>query len=112
MTVSGTSLNSIPPPVQVQQAAIPPPAEMPFLSVPVHNHDTFHYTRFTRHALLRPIARETGSRIYLQEQPTCGFWYLNHGVIGLHHTLKKRQRAAGPRLPAGRLVWLSGIVWY
>ncbi|EAP9194288.1 Crp/Fnr family transcriptional regulator [Salmonella enterica] len=88
MTVADTSLNSIPPLVQIQQAAIPPPAEMPFLSAPVHHHTAFHYTRFTRHALLRPIARETGSKIYLQEQPTCGFWYLNHGVIGLHHTLK------------------------
>lgn len=88
MSISDTSLHNIPLSVQVQQAAIPPPAEMPFLSAPVHNHTAFHYTRFTRHALLRPIARETGSRIYLQEQPTCGFWYLNHGVIGLHHTLK------------------------
>lgn len=88
MITPDANIHSISTPVQVQQAAIPPPAEMPFLSAPVHNHTAFHYTRFTRHTLLRPIARETGSRIYLQEQPTCGFWYLNHGVIGLHHTLK------------------------
>lgn len=88
MIIPDANFHSISTPVQIQQAAIPPPAEMPFLSAPERNHTAFHYTRFTRHALLRPIARETGSRIYLQEQPTCGFWYLTHGVIGLHHTLK------------------------
>ncbi len=59
MITPDANIHSISTPVQVQQAAIPPPAEMPFLSAPVHNHTAFHYTRFTRHTLLRPIARET-----------------------------------------------------
>lgn len=88
MIISDASLHSIFTPAQVQQAAIPPPAEMPFLAAPVRNRSIFHYTHFSRHALLRPIARETGSKIYLQEEPICGFWYLNHGVVGLHHTLE------------------------
>ncbi|HCR0139808.1 Crp/Fnr family transcriptional regulator [Klebsiella aerogenes] len=88
MIIPDTNLHSISTPVQVQQAAIPPPAEMPFLAAPVRNRSTFHYAHFSRHALLRPIARETGSKIYLQEEPICGFWYLNHGVVGLHHTLE------------------------
>ncbi|ASG89813.1 Crp/Fnr family transcriptional regulator [Salmonella enterica] len=88
MIISDTSFHNIPPAVQVQQAAIPPPAEMPFLAAPMRNHTAFHSTHFSRHALLRPIARETGSKIYLQEEPICGFWYLNHGVVGLHHTLE------------------------
>lgn len=70
MIIPDTNIHSISTPVQVQQAAIPPPAEMPFLTAPVRNRSTFHYTHFSRHALLRPIARETGSKIYLQEQPT------------------------------------------
>lgn len=77
-----------PPPDRVQQAVVPPPAEMPFLSVPVHSRSEFHSTHFSHHALLRSVVREAGSKIYLQEQPVCGFWFLNHGVIGLHHTLK------------------------
>ncbi|MEG2568854.1 MAG: cyclic nucleotide-binding domain-containing protein, partial [Acinetobacter sp.] len=88
MIISDVSFHDTPSAVQVQQAAIPPPAEMPFLTAPVRNHTSFHSTHFSRHALLRPIAREAGSKIYLQEEPVCGFWYLNHGVVGLHHTLE------------------------
>jgi CRP-like cAMP-binding protein len=77
-----------PPPVQVQQTIAPPPVEMPFLSIPTQGHSTFHYSHFSHQALLRPVVHEAGSKLYLQEQPVCGFWYLNHGVIGLHHTLK------------------------
>lgn len=88
MIIPDTSLHKAPPPVQDQQASIPPPAEMPFLTAPVRNHAAFHYTRFSRHALLRPITREKGSKIYLQKEPACGFWYLSHGIVGLHHSLE------------------------
>lgn len=67
MIIPDTNIHSVSTPVQVQQAAIPPPAEMPFLTAPVRSHVAFHYAHFSRHALLRPITRETGSKIYLQE---------------------------------------------
>lgn len=88
MIIPDANIHSVSTPVQVQQATIPPPAEMPFLTAPVRKRSAFHYAHFSRHALLRPIARETGSKIYLQEEPICGFWYLNRGVVGLHHTLE------------------------
>lgn len=88
MIISDACFHDITPTVQTQQATILPPAEMPFLSAPVRNQVAFHYTHFSRHALLRPVAHETGSKIYFQAQPISGFWYLNYGVIGLHHTLE------------------------
>lgn len=83
-----TSLYSALPSIQVQQAVILPRAEMPFLTAPGLNHATFHSSHYSHHALLRQMTYEKGSEIYHQEEPACGFWYLNHGVVGLHHSLE------------------------
>lgn len=83
MIISDTDLHSLLSPAGDQL-----PVEMPFLNAPAPVESDFHYSHFSRHALLRPITHEAGSKIYLQEQSICGFWYLNHGVIGLYHSLK------------------------
>ncbi|HEL8025709.1 TPA: Crp/Fnr family transcriptional regulator [Escherichia coli] len=70
-------------PVQIPQTNMPLSAENTDSHIP-----EFPLHSFSHHAMLHFSTRETGSKIYFQGEPVCGFWYLNYGVIGLYHTLE------------------------